>query len=107
MFGDWKAPQRLVTASRYLGAQRTIEGTMTTERAARCAAARTAFAQYSQYHRGGAPYHFRRVVFQATVVGALTFGFEVAPLTDVDIRILHGCLVSLLYKFLGRPAYRN
>ena len=40
------------------------------------------------------------------MTGALTFGLEVAPLTDVDIQILHGCLVSLLYKFLGRRAYR-
>ena len=42
LFGDWTAPERLVTDTRYLGARRTIEGTATTERAARCAAARTA-----------------------------------------------------------------
>ena len=69
---------------------------MTTERAARCAAARTAFTQYAKYYRSKAPYHFRRVV-----AGAVT------SLTDIDIRILHGCLVSLLYKFLGRRAYMS
>ena len=42
-----KPPERLVTVTRYLGAQKTIEGTMMTERAARCAAARTAFAQFA------------------------------------------------------------
>ena len=50
------------------------------------------------------PFHFRREVFQATV-GALTIGLEMAPLTNV-IRILHGCLVLLLHKLLGRQAYR-
>ena len=30
LLGDWKAPERLVTSARYLGALRTIEGTMTT-----------------------------------------------------------------------------
>ena len=62
---------------------------MTTERAARCAAAGTAFAQYVKYYRSGAPFQFRRVVFLAILVGALTFGLQVALLTDVDIRILH------------------
>ena len=98
LLGDWKAPERMVSATRFSGAQTTIEGAMTTERAARCAAARTAFAQCPQY--------FRRVVFQAPVLGALTFGLEVAPLTEVDIRVLHSCLVSLLFKFLGRRACR-
>ena len=60
----------------------------------------------SQYHRSEAPYHLRRVVFQAAEVGALTFDLEVAQLSDIDIWILHGCLVSLLYKILGRRAYR-
>ena len=87
-------------------AQRIIEGTVTTDRAARCAAARTAFAQFSQYYRTDAPYHSHRVVFKATETGALTFGQEVAPLADVDVRVLHGCLLSLLYKFWGRRAYR-
>ena len=62
------------------------------------------FAQDTKYYRSEAPYHFHWVVFQATVVGALSFGLEVAPPTDVDIRILHGCLASLLYKCLR--AYR-
>ena len=79
---------------------------MTTENAVRCAAARAAFAQYSWCHRSDAPYHFRRVVFQATVVGALTFSLEVVPLTDVENRVLRGCLVSRLFKFLGRRAHR-
>ena len=48
---------------------------MTKERAARCAAARTAFAQCAKFYRSEAPNHFRRVVFQA--------GLEVAPLTYV------------------------
>ena len=101
LLGDWKAPKRLVTSERFWGARRTIEGTVTTERAARCDAVRTALAQYAKYYRNGAPFHFRRVVFYTTVVEALTFGLDVAPLTDIDIRILHGCLVSLLYKFLA------
>ena len=104
--GNRKTPERLVTATRYMGAQSTIEGTVTTRRLARRAAARTAFAEFSQHCRSDAPYHFRRVVVQATVVGALTFGLDVAPLTDFDVRLLHGCLVSLLYKFWGLPAFR-
>ena len=100
LLGDRKAPESLVTSTRCLGALRTIEGTLT------IAAARTACAQYAKYYRRGAPCHFRRVFFQAMVVGALTFGLEVALLTDVDIRILHGCLVSVDCKFLGRRAHR-
>ena len=96
----------LVTATLHLGAQRTIEGTVTTERAARCAAARTPFAQYWQPYRSRTLSHLRRVVFQATVVGALSFGLEVACLTDVDVRVVHGCFVPLFYKFSGRDAYR-
>ena len=106
LLGDWNAPRWWVTAPRYLGALKTIEGTATTEHAARCAAARTAVTQSAKHYRSEAPNHFREVVFQATVVGALAFGLEVAPLTDVDIRIFHGCFVSLLYKFLRRRAYR-
>ena len=79
---------------------------MTTELSARCAAARAAFAQHARYYQSKAPFHYQRVVFRATVVGALTFGLEVALLTEVDIRILHRCFTSLLYKFLGRRGYR-
>ena len=99
-------PEKGVTATRYLGAQRTIEGTVTTERAARCAAARTLFAQYWQPYRSRTHSHLRRVVFQATVVGALSFGLEVACLIDVDVRVVHGCFVPLFYKFSGCDAYR-
>ena len=67
LLGDWKAPERLVISTRYFGAQRTIEGTMTNERAAPCAAAPTACAQYAKYYCSGALFHFRRVVFQGTV----------------------------------------
>ena len=49
LLGELKAVERCVTATRYWGAQRTIEDTMTTERAGRCAAARAAFAQYAKY----------------------------------------------------------
>ena len=52
--GVWKAPERLVTVTRYVGAQKTIQGTVTTERAARCATARTSFAHYSLYNRSDA-----------------------------------------------------
>ena len=55
LLGDWKAPERLVTASRHLGAQRTIEVTATTDRAARCGPSRTAFAQGAKYHRSKVP----------------------------------------------------
>ena len=90
----------LLESPRALG--RTIEGRMTTERAARCVAVLAAFVQHAKYYRSKAPFHHRRVVFQATVVGALTFGLEVAPLTEVDIRILNGCLAAL--KILGSPS---
>ena len=95
LLGDWKTQSAWSPPHDTGGAQRTIEGTMTTERAARCAAARAAFAQYTKYFRSKAPFHHRRLVFQVTVVGDLTFGLEVAPLTEVDIRILNGCLTSL------------
>ena len=52
LLGDWRAPERLVTYTRYWGAQRTTDGTVTTERAARCAAARTAFAMHVKYRSG-------------------------------------------------------
>ena len=75
---------------------------MTTERAARCAAARTAFAQVSQYHRSDAPLSCRLPGYGGGCSCFRPWG----ALADVDVRVLHGCLVSLLHKFWGRRAYR-
>ena len=47
LLGDREAPEGLVTATRHFGSQWTIEGTTTTERVARCAAARPIVAVLS------------------------------------------------------------